>query len=75
MPSKLYALPEVYDIAFSWDLSEEIGFFKQVFEEHVPFPIQHILEPACGTGRFLRILPAHGFQVTGYDVSLLHRII
>lgn len=69
MASKLYALPEVYDIAFSWDLSEEIGFFKQVFEEHVPFPVRRILEPACGTGRFLRTLPAHGFQITGYDIN------
>ena len=69
MRSKLYDLPEVYDVAFSWDLSEEIAFFKQVFEMHVPFPVRRILEPACGTGRFLRILPAHGFQVTGYDIN------
>ena len=67
--SRLYDLPEVYDAAFSWDLSEEIGFFKRVFETHVPFPVRHILEPACGTGRFLRTLPAHGFHVTGYDIS------
>ena len=67
--SKLYDLPEVYDVAFSWDLSEEIGFFKRVFETHAPFPVRHILEPACGTGRFLRTLPAHGFQITGYDIN------
>ena len=55
--SKLYDLPHIYDIAFSWDLSEEIDFFKLVFETHVDFPVAHILEPACGTGRFLRTLP------------------
>ena len=67
--SKLYDLPEVYDAAFSWDLSEEIAFFKRVFDTHVPFRVRHILEPACGTGRFLRALPAHGFRVTGYDLN------
>ena len=30
--SRLYDLPDVYDTAFSWDLSEEIAFFKRVFE-------------------------------------------
>ena len=69
MPSRLYDLPEVYDIAISWDLSQEIGFFKRVFEGRVPFPVRHILEPACGVGRFLRTLPAHGFQITGYDIN------
>ena len=69
MISKLYNLPQLYDNAFSWDLSQEIDFFKRVFETHVPFPVRHILEPACGSGRFLRTLPSYGYHVTGYDVS------
>ena len=69
MRTRLYDLPEIYDIAFAWDLSREIGFFKRVFETYVPFPVRHILEPACGTGRFLRTLPTHGFEVTGYDIN------
>ena len=69
MPEELYALPEIYDIAFSWDVTKEIGFFGRVFEEHVPFTVEHILEPACGSGRFLVTLPKHGYHVTGYDVS------
>ena len=69
MPSRLYGLPEVYDIAFSWELSEEIAFFRRVLETHAPFPVRRILEPACGTGRFPRTLPVHGFQVTGYDIN------
>lgn len=28
-----------------------------------------MLEPACGTGRFLLNLPAAGYRVTGYDLS------
>ena len=64
---ELYNHPEIYDIAFSWNLSEEIRFFKRVFETHVPFSVKHILEPACGTGRMLRALAGAGFRVTGYD--------
>ncbi len=66
---ELYNHPQIYDIAFSWDLSEEIRFFKRVFESHVPFPVSHILEPACGTGRMLRALAAGGFHVAGYDAN------
>ena len=69
MRTRLYDLPGVYDIAFAWDLSQEIGFFKRVFEAYVPFPVRDVLEPACGTGRFLRALPTHGFQITGYDIN------
>ena len=69
MSTRLYNLPQLYDNAFSWDLSQEIDFFKRAFETHVPFPVRHILEPACGSGRFLRTLPSYGFRVTGYDVN------
>ena len=64
---ELYSHPEIYDIAFSWDLSEEIRFFNRVFETQVPFSVKRILEPACGTGRMLRALAGGGFKVTGYD--------
>ena len=68
---ELYNHPEIYDIAFSWNLSEEIRFFKRVFETHVPFPVKEVLEPACGTGRMLRALAADGLHVTGYDANLV----
>ena len=65
----LYDLPEYYDVAFSWDLSSEIEFFGQLFAAHVPFEVKRILEPACGTGRFLVALPGRGYRVRGYDVN------
>jgi len=65
----IYREPLYYDIAFSWDLESEVSFLKSVFEEFAPFPVERVLEPACGTGRFLRALPKHGFHVTGYDNS------
>jgi SAM-dependent methyltransferase len=69
MTAELYRRPEYYDIAFTWDLTTEIEFFGRVFARHVPFPVKRILEPACGTGRFLVALPRHGYDVTGYDAS------
>jgi SAM-dependent methyltransferase len=66
---ELYNLPLYYDVAFSWDIEPEIEFFGTLFREHVPFPVERMLEPACGTGRFLVALPRHGYRVTGYDAS------
>ncbi len=69
MSGELYNLPLYYDVAFSWDLEPEIDFFSQLFREHVPFPVERILEPACGAGRFLVALPRRGYRMTGYDTS------
>ncbi len=65
----LYRLPLYYDIAFSWDLEPEIDVFERIFERHVPGRVERVLEPACGTGRFLRALPRRGYRVTGYDAE------
>jgi SAM-dependent methyltransferase len=69
MSEELYALPLYYDVAFSWDIGPEIEWFGRLFSEHVPFEVRSILEPACGSGRFLVELPKHGYRVTGYDAS------
>ena len=69
MSDELYRLPLYYDIAFSWDIEPEIEFFKTLFRDHVPFPVENILEPCCGAGRFLVAMPPHGYRMTGYDVS------
>jgi SAM-dependent methyltransferase len=66
---ELYSNPKYYDVAFGWDQTEEIRIFKMIFEQHVPFPVKRILEPACGTGRFLVSLPPLGYEVVGYDHS------
>ena len=66
---ELYRLPLYYDVAFSWDIGPEIEWFGNLFREHVPFPVENVLEPACGAGRFLVELPKHGYRVTGYDSS------
>ncbi len=64
---KLYNLPKYYDIAFSWDTSQEIDLFCKLFKKYVHFEVKNILEPACGTGRFLLDFPEYGYHITGYD--------
>jgi len=66
---ELYNLPLYYDVAFSWDIEPEIEFLGQLFRAHVPFPVERMLEPACGAGRFLVVLPRHGYHMTGFDTN------
>ncbi len=68
-PPALYSSPEIYDVAFGWDLRMELDFIEGCFREHVPGVVRRILEPACGTGRVLAALAERGYEVTGYDLS------
>jgi SAM-dependent methyltransferase len=67
--SRLYASPEVYDVAFGWNLELELAFLDRCFEAHVEGPVRRVLEPACGTGRLLLALAERGYDVAGYDRS------
>jgi 2-polyprenyl-3-methyl-5-hydroxy-6-metoxy-1,4-benzoquinol methylase len=48
---------------------ERLIFFGKLFKKYVPFQVKNILEPACGTGRFLISLAKYGYRVTGYDIN------
>lgn len=65
--SQLYRLPLYYDVAFSWDPTREIVRFTQCIRTHAGISVSNLLEPGCGTGRFLMRMPSLGFRVTGYD--------
>jgi len=65
----LYDSPEIYDVAFGWDLDLEMTFVESCFRKHVADPVVRILEPACGTGRILAALASRGYEVLGYDQS------
>ena len=67
--ARLYSSPEVYDVAFGWDLRLELDFLESCWSAHVDGPIRRILEPACGTGRLLQALAERGYEVLGYDLS------
>ena len=68
-PSRLYASPEVYDVAFGWDLTLEMNFLESCWADLVSGPVRRILEPACGTGRILKALGDRGYDGLGYDRS------
>lgn len=69
MKEKIYDLPKYYDIGWSWDNSWEINLFLNLFDLYVPFEVKNLLEPACGTGRFLTSLPNYKYHITGYDIN------
>lgn len=54
---------ELYDIAFDWDISDEVDWLVERLEATT------VLEPGCGSGRMLEALAARGCQVVGIDSS------
>jgi SAM-dependent methyltransferase len=69
MSLSLYASPEIYDVAFGWNLSLELDFVDSCLRTHAGDAVVRVLEPACGTGRILAALAARGYEVLGYDRS------
>ena len=67
MAKKIYNNPRYYDIAFSWDITQEIVIYEEIFKKFVDFPVKTILEPACGAGRFLMEFAHKGYELVGYD--------
>jgi len=65
----LYSSPEIYDVAFGWDLSKELDFLEDLFRTRAKGSVRRVLEPCCGTGRLLDALAARGYAVAGYDRS------
>jgi SAM-dependent methyltransferase len=54
-----------YDVAFSWDLTEEAEWLHA----RLGRGIRSVLEPACGSGRMLAALARRGLTVAGLDAS------
>ncbi|MBN2153666.1 MAG: class I SAM-dependent methyltransferase, partial [Candidatus Lokiarchaeota archaeon] len=66
---EFYKNPLYYDIAFDGDISEEIDFYKRVFDEYARIPVKAVLEPACGNGLYLVNMARAGFTIAGYDLA------
>ena len=69
MSDDLYSKPRYYHLAFQEAFKHEIRAIKDCFSQHVSFPVERVMEAACGTGRMLVALPSLGYHVTGYDQS------
>ncbi len=66
---QLYNLPLYYDVAFSWDPTDELALLRRAFADHARRPVKALLEPACGSGRLLIALARAGYDLLGYDAS------
>ncbi|MFX1380279.1 MAG: class I SAM-dependent DNA methyltransferase [Promethearchaeota archaeon] len=66
---KFYNFPKYYDKAFSRDVKGDVIFFKACFQQYADIEVGRVLEPACGPGMFIEILPKYGFYALGYDIN------
>jgi SAM-dependent methyltransferase len=65
----LYDDPEVYDILHAPGTAAEVRGLERMARRFVgPVPLTW-LEPACGTGRYLRALAERGHRCIGFDLS------
>lgn len=68
----LYADPMVYDILYSPNTAVEVTAFEKVealLATAVLKKDRVWLEPACGTGRYLRVARRRGRQTVGFDLD------
>lgn len=56
---------DLYDLAFGWDVSEEVDWLVARLGTHC----RRVLEPGCGTGRMIEELARRGLEVVGADIS------
>ena len=56
---------ELYDLAFDWDVSEEVAWVGA----RLGSACRSVLEPGCGSGRIVEALARRGVEVVGLDRS------
>lgn len=66
--STAYAQPDVYDILHGPMTTDEVDLLEQCARAYGA-PKGPWLEPACGTGRYLRELAGRGIDCTGFDLD------
>lgn len=65
----LYADPAIYDILHTPRTADEVDGLERTAKRFVPGFAQVWLEPACGSGRYLRVAAGRGREVIGFDLS------
>jgi SAM-dependent methyltransferase len=64
-----YDYPAYFDLAFRDETQEEANFLEAACARYCSFPVQRLLEPACGSGRLIVELARRGYHMTGFDLS------
>lgn len=64
-----YDYPQYFDMVFRDETPSEVAFFDQAFSRFVDYPVRHLLEPGCGSGRLVAEMAARGYSLTGLDLS------
>ena len=68
MQRSFYDCPQWYDIVHALGTAADATHLEQI-NNAFGTGGRRWLEPACGTGRFLRILARRGYKTVGYDTS------
>jgi SAM-dependent methyltransferase len=63
----LYSCPHYWDLLFRDETRREAGFFEAAFRRYVAFPVRHLLEPGCGSGRLVVEMARRGYRVHAFD--------
>jgi len=72
MMTGLYADPLLYDILHTPGTAAEVTVLERVEKRYTSAPLQPDrlwFEPACGTGRYLRVARRRGRRVAGFDLE------
>ena len=64
-----YDHPQYFDMVFRDETPAEVSFFQDAFDRYAKRPVQHVLEPGCGSGRLVAAMSERGYEVTGLDLS------
>ncbi len=67
LPS-IYADPALYDLVHAEGTDDEVWFLTRLAADH-GCGVKTMLEPACGTGRYLAGMLRRGWTVEGYDAA------
>ena len=69
----LYADPMIYDILHTPGTAREVTAYERVESQFASKPLKADrlwFEPACGTGRYLRVAAGRGRKIAGFDWDL-----
>ena len=64
-----YDYPHYYDIAVQNYTRSEADYIEALCRKHCRFQVRRLLEPACGSGRFILELASRGYETVGFDLS------